>query len=83
VTLAIWSLSTAADVDLAGAEMLLHLRGEMAHRGIDFELANAHGPVRAALHAAGLEKHFGPIEANASIASIIRTKGGGPGAPTR
>jgi high affinity sulfate transporter 1 len=74
VKLAIWSLSTAAHVDLAGAEMLLHLRGELARRGILFELADARGPVRNSLHAAGLEAHFGLIKANASIAEIIQTK---------
>lgn len=71
VKLAIWSLSLAPAVDLAGAEMLLQLREELARRGIRFELANAHGPARASLRAAGLEAHFGPIEANASIASLI------------
>lgn len=72
VRLAIWSLSTVADVDLAGAEMLLHLRGELARRGIAFELADARGPVRESLRAAGLEGHFGPIEANASVAVLLQ-----------
>lgn len=72
VRLAIWSLSTVADVDLTGAEMLLHLRGELAHRGIAFELADARGPVRESLRAAGLEGHFGQIEANASVAVLLQ-----------
>jgi len=72
VKLAIWSLSTVARVDLAGAEMLLHLRGELAQRGIDFKLADARGPVREQLRAAGLEAQFGPLGANLSIASIVR-----------
>jgi high affinity sulfate transporter 1 len=70
--LAIWSLSTVAAVDLAGAEMLLQLRDELQRRGVAFELADARGPVRENLRAAGLEAHFGPIEANVSIASVIR-----------
>ena len=70
---AIWSLSTVAAVDLAGAEMLLHLRGELERRGIAFSLADTRGPVRENLRAAGLETHFGPIEANVSIASLIGT----------
>lgn len=69
--LAIWSLSTVAAVDLAGAEMLLHLRGELARRGIDFRLAEVRGPVRESLRAAGLEAHFGRIEANMSIAAVL------------
>lgn len=75
VKLAIWSLSTVASVDLAGAEMLAHLRGDLARRGIMFELANARGPVRDSLRAAGLEAHFGQFEANTSIATIVRAKG--------
>ena len=71
VKLAIWSLSLAPVVDLAGAEMLLQLREELARRGIRLELANAHGPARESLRAAGLEAHFGPIVANAGIASLI------------
>lgn len=72
VRLAIWSLSTVADVDLAGAEMLLHLREELAQQGIAFELADARGPVRESLRAAGLEGHFGQIEANASVAVLLQ-----------
>lgn len=72
VRLAIWSLSTVADVDLAGAEMLLHLREELVQQGIAFELADARGPVRESLRAAGLEGHFGQIEANASVAVLLQ-----------
>jgi SulP family sulfate permease len=73
---AIWSLSPSAHVDLAGAEMLLHLRGDLRRRGIELCLAEAHGPTREQLRAAGLEKHFGPIEANMPIAAVIRAKTG-------
>ncbi|RZU02615.1 SulP family inorganic anion transporter [Rivibacter subsaxonicus] len=75
VKLAIWSLSTGGVVDLAGAETLLHLRGELARRNIEFMLADIHGPVRANLRAAGLEAHFGSFEANASVATILRARG--------
>ena len=71
VRLAIWSLSTVASIDLAGADMLLHLRGELQRRGIQFALADARGPVRDNLRAAALEAHFGPIVANVSIASAV------------
>ncbi len=72
-TCAIWSLSTASAVDLAGAEMLLHLRRELLERGVEFRLADVRGPVRDALRRAGLEEHFGPIEPNMSIASILNS----------
>lgn len=71
VKLAIWCLGTTAHLDLAGAEMLEHLHKELRERGIDFKLAEAHGEVRHALRAAGLEAHFGPIGANTAIADLI------------
>ena len=70
--LAVWSLSTVPAVDLAGAEMLLHLRAELQRRGVTLMLAEARGPARDDLRKAGLEAHFGPIEANMSIEPIIR-----------
>jgi len=72
VKLALWSLSTVADVDLAGAEMLSHLHSELSRRGIVFELADAHGPVRQSLRAAGLEHYFGPIQANTTVGALLR-----------
>jgi high affinity sulfate transporter 1 len=69
--LVVWSLSTVAAIDLAGAEMLLHLRNDLQRRGITFRLAEARGPVRDHLRAAGLDAHFGPIDSNVPIASVI------------
>jgi hypothetical protein len=43
----------------------------LQRRGIQFALADARGPVRDNLRAAGLEAHFGPIVANVSIASAV------------
>jgi len=71
VRLAIWNLSTTAHVDLAGAEMLEQLRADLAARGISLALAEAHGPVREQLRRAGLERHFGPIRENSTIASVL------------
>jgi len=72
VQLAVWSLSTVPAVDLAGAEMLLHLRGELQRRGVTLMLAEARGPARDDLRKAGLEAHFGPIEPNMAIGPIVR-----------
>jgi sulfate permease, SulP family len=71
--LAIWSLSTVAAVDLAGAEMLVHLREELQRRGVALRLADIRGPVRDSLRAAALEAHFGPVAAHESIAVVIRS----------
>lgn len=69
--LAIWSMSTVAAVDLAGAEMLQRLHGELRERNITFALADVRGPVRESLRRAGLEEYCGTIAANMSIASVI------------
>jgi len=74
-TLAIWSLSTTAVVDLAGAEMLLQLHSDLQRRGITLKLADARGPVRESLRAVGLEAHFGPIAPNQSVAALIDAHG--------
>jgi len=72
VKLAIWCLATTAAVDLAGAEMLEHVRGDLEKRGIVLKLAEARGPLRETLHAAGLQQHFGEIKENTSIDPIVR-----------
>jgi SulP family sulfate permease len=72
VKLAIWCLGTTVHIDLAGAEMLEQLHSDLRARGISFLLAEARGQVREELRAAGLEKHFGQIRENATIAPIVR-----------
>ncbi len=72
VKLAVWCLGTTSMVDLAGAEMLEQLHAELHERGINFALAEARGPLREQLRAAGLEKHFGEIRENVTIAPLVR-----------
>jgi MFS superfamily sulfate permease-like transporter len=72
VKTAIWCLGTTAHVDLAGAEMLEHLHTELKACGISLVLAEAHGPVRTRLRAAGLERSFGPIRENAALEPIVK-----------
>lgn len=69
---AVWCLSTTPHVDLAGAEMLSHLREELLRRGVEMKLADARGPVRESLKAAGLEAEFGPIRENTVVSSVVR-----------
>ncbi len=59
-------------MDLAGAEMLEHLHAELRRRGITLALAEARGPLRQELRAAGLEEPFGPIRENATITPVVR-----------
>ncbi len=72
VKLGIWCLATTPHVDLAGAEMLEQLHAELHGRGITLALAEARGPVREELRAAGLEHLFGVIRENATIAPIVQ-----------
>jgi sulfate permease, SulP family len=72
IKLGVWCLATTPNVDLAGAEMLEQLHSELHSRGITLALAEAHGPVRQQLRAAGLEHKFGAIHENATITSILR-----------
>ncbi len=72
VKFAVWCLATTPHVDLSGVEMFEHLRDEMADRGVTLKLAEVRGPLRKALRTAGLEKHFGPIDANTAIAPLVR-----------
>jgi SulP family sulfate permease len=71
VKLAIWCLATTPNIDLAGAEMLEHLRVALEHRGVMLKLAEAHGPLRESLRAAGLEEHFGLIREHVMIAPLL------------
>ncbi len=72
VKLCIWCLATTPLVDLAGAELLEQLRADLERRGIRLVLAEARGPMREQLRAAGLQEHFGAIRENATIAPIVR-----------
>jgi MFS superfamily sulfate permease-like transporter len=72
VKLAVWCLGTTPHMDLAGTEMLAQLHEELIDRDITLVPAEARGPVRAELRAAGLEHHFGPIRENATIPAIIQ-----------
>ncbi len=72
VKLVVWCLGSTVYADLAGVEMLAHLHGDLAKRGIALKLAEMHGPLRKILRAGGLEKEFGTIESNRTIVSVIR-----------
>jgi high affinity sulfate transporter 1 len=71
VKLAIFCLATTPYVDLAGAETLEQLHGELHRRGITLALAEVRGQVREQLRVVGLESTFGLIRENATIVSIV------------
>ena len=52
--LVVCGLSSSPFIDLAGAKMLHDLHGELASRGIAFQIVGARGQVRDVLQADGL-----------------------------
>lgn len=64
-------LSTTANVDLAGARMLVELRERLADSGIRLHLAEVHGNVRDLLEADGLLKYLSDGGRRMGIAEII------------
>jgi high affinity sulfate transporter 1 len=69
---AVWCMATTPHIDLAGAEVLEQLHEELHGKGIKLVVAEARGPLREELRAAGLEKHFGAIRENSTIASVLQ-----------
>jgi MFS superfamily sulfate permease-like transporter len=69
--LAVFSLATTPALDLAGAELLSELHRELRERGIAFRIAEARGPVRDVLRAAGFEDAYGPVEADLTVERAI------------
>lgn len=71
VRTAVFFLGTVPHIDLTGAELLGELRETLESRGISFHLAEAHSGVRTTLRRAGLESHFGPIEPDQTIDTVL------------
>jgi len=58
-------------VDLAGVEFLFELDTKYRKSGIQFRLAEVHGPVREALRRFGIEHGGRLAEANQTVADIL------------
>ena len=72
VTLVIFLMGTVPMLDMAGVEFLTELRETLRKRGIELRLAEAHSTVREILRRSGFEKHYGPIEPDQTIATILQ-----------
>ena len=70
IRLVICDLSTSANIDMAGARMLLNLHAELARRGIAFRLVEARSSVRDMLRVEGVEE-VGRIDRFTSLAEAI------------
>ncbi|MFO0872889.1 MAG: SulP family inorganic anion transporter [Phycisphaerales bacterium] len=64
-------LSAAPHVDLAGAEMLRSLHGELATLGSQLRIVEARSAVRDKLRVEGLEEHIGRIDRFTSVADAV------------
>ncbi|MBV6482723.1 MAG: putative sulfate transporter [bacterium] len=72
IRLVVFFLGSVPSVDLAGAELLEEMRERLHCRGIEFRLAEAHGPVREALRQSGFERNYGSIEPNETVATVLK-----------
>jgi MFS superfamily sulfate permease-like transporter len=79
VKLAVFLMATVPMLDMAGVELLTELRETLKKRGIDLRLAEAHSTVREILRRNGFEQHYGPVEADQTIAAILSLRGPGSG----
>jgi len=77
VRLVVCDLSTSPHVDMAGAEMLADLHGDLAARGIQFQVVEARAKVRDMLRIEGLEQRLGHISHRASLAEVVTDFTGG------
>lgn len=68
---AVFFLGTVPHIDQAGIELLEELRETLLRRGLGFHLAEAHSEVRATLRRGGFEKHYGPIEPDQTVETVL------------
>jgi MFS superfamily sulfate permease-like transporter len=71
VRLVVCDLSASPYVDMAGAEMLAELHGELQQQGIHFQVVEARSKVRDMLRLEGLEEQLGHISRRATLAQAV------------
>lgn len=72
IRLVILFMGSVPAIDLAGAGLLTELRHTLLRQDTEFLLAETHGDVRTALRRAGFEKKYGPVEADQTVATVLR-----------
>jgi sulfate permease, SulP family len=72
VKLAIFFLGTVPMIDMAGVEFLTELRETLHKRGIELRLAEARSTVREVLRRGGFEQHYGPVEQDQPVATVLQ-----------
>jgi sulfate permease, SulP family len=72
VKLAVFFMGTVPMIDMAGVEFLTELRETLHKRGIELRLAEARSTVRETLRRGGFEQHYGPVEQDQTVATILQ-----------
>jgi SulP family sulfate permease len=71
IKVAVFFMGTVPMIDMAGVELLTELHETLEQRGIELRLAETHSMVREALRKGGFEKHYGPVAADQTVATIL------------
>ena len=71
VRFVVCDLSTSPHVDMAGAEMLIGLHGDLAQKGIQFQVVEARAKVRDMLRVEGFEDRAGAISRRDSLSEVV------------
>jgi MFS superfamily sulfate permease-like transporter len=71
VRMLIMDLSSASNVDIAGARFLLGLEDELQKKGIAFSVVEALGCVRDMLRAEGMEQEIGHISRKVDLEEVV------------
>jgi SulP family sulfate permease len=85
VRVVVCDLSTSPHVDMAGAEMLIGLHGDLAQQGIQLQVVEARAKVRDMLRVEGFEDRAGAINRRDSLSEVVAAFIGGqvpPGVST-
>ena len=72
IRLIVCDLSASPYMDLAGAQMLHRLHGELAGHEIGLRIVGAHGAVRELLRASGVEPKVGILDRTTTIETVLR-----------
>ena len=71
IDLVILDLGTVTAIDLAGVDLLIHLRHSLLRRDIQLRLAETHTTVRHALERSGFVNRYGRIEPDLNVDVVL------------
>lgn len=71
IELVILDLGTVTAIDLAGIDLLIHLRHALLRRDIQLRLAETHTSVRRALERSGFVNRYGRVEPDLNVDAVL------------